>query len=120
MQAVSRVLAARGAVVATANHPDLCNCTSRYRARPGRVWRFDPQQVPHEFWWNPLRLVPRCSSRVRNRRLPFFSSLERDSVRCGQLRQKRVRTSLFLGVAERHQGEIGRAGVQQPLELAFH
>ncbi|MDS0140553.1 MULTISPECIES: type IV secretory system conjugative DNA transfer family protein [unclassified Amycolatopsis] len=59
-RAVPRVLSAPGAVVATANRPDLYNCTSRYRARLGRVWRFDPQQItlaPQEFWWNPLRLV---------------------------------------------------------------
>ncbi|MEU3625702.1 hypothetical protein BS329_38635 [Amycolatopsis coloradensis] len=59
-RAVPRVLAAPGAVVATANKPDLYRDTWLYRQKLGTVWRFDPQQVTRAvqtFWWNPLRLV---------------------------------------------------------------
>ncbi|MEV6832106.1 type IV secretory system conjugative DNA transfer family protein [Amycolatopsis sp. NPDC051102] len=59
-RAVPRVLAAPGAVVATSNRPDLYRATGGYRARLGRVWRFDPQRITRArrtFWWNPLRLV---------------------------------------------------------------
>ncbi|MEQ0560713.1 type IV secretory system conjugative DNA transfer family protein [Amycolatopsis sp. NEAU-NG30] len=59
-RAIPRLLGAPGAVVGTANRPDLYRGTWRYRAGLGRVWRFDPQQITRarqKFWWNPLRLV---------------------------------------------------------------
>ena len=58
--AVPTVLSAPGLVVATSNKADLWMLTSGLRARTGRVWTFDPQQIayaPQTWWWDPLRSI---------------------------------------------------------------
>lgn len=57
---VPRVLAARGAVVATSNKRDIVDSTRSRRSRRGEVLVFDPQGLadePQAFWWNPLGYV---------------------------------------------------------------
>ena len=56
-QAIPFVLSAPGAVIATSNKSDLWAATAALRARRGRVWLFDPQQItrqPQTWWWNLL------------------------------------------------------------------
>ena len=58
--AVPTVLSAPGLVVATSNKADLWMLTAGLRARTGRVWTFDPQQIayaPQTWWWDPLRSI---------------------------------------------------------------
>ena len=57
-QAIPFVLSAPGAVIATSNKSDLWAATATLRARRGRVWLFDPQQItrqPQTWWWDLLR-----------------------------------------------------------------
>lgn len=57
---VPRILAARGAVVATSNKRDVLDLTADQRARRGPVMVFDPQGIadqPQALWWNPLTYV---------------------------------------------------------------
>jgi type IV secretory pathway TraG/TraD family ATPase VirD4 len=59
--AVPMVLAAPGAVVATANKADLWAATAALREAAGsRAWTFDPQSIAYaeqEWWWDPLAAV---------------------------------------------------------------
>ncbi|WP_435124615.1 type IV secretory system conjugative DNA transfer family protein [Actinacidiphila sp. bgisy144] len=57
--AIPSILAAPGPVVLTSNKAagDAYTATYDARARIGRVWSMDPQQIAHaarEMWWNPL------------------------------------------------------------------
>lgn len=58
--AIPSVLAALGACLSTSNKRDVVDATRGLRAKVGRVWVFDPQQVANEpaaWWWNPLTYV---------------------------------------------------------------
>lgn len=57
--AIPSILAAPGPVLLTSNKSagDAYTATVDARARVGRVWSMDPQQIAHaarEMWWNPL------------------------------------------------------------------
>ncbi|WP_055590231.1 type IV secretory system conjugative DNA transfer family protein [Streptacidiphilus griseoplanus] len=57
--AIPAMLAAPGPVLLTSNKAarDAYTATLDARARVGRVWTMDPQQIAHaprEMWWNPL------------------------------------------------------------------
>ncbi|MFE6779914.1 type IV secretory system conjugative DNA transfer family protein [Streptomyces sp. NPDC057702] len=57
--AIPSVLNAPGPVLLTSNKAagDAFTATYEVRARAGRVWSMDPQQIAHadrEMWWNPL------------------------------------------------------------------
>lgn len=57
---VPAILSAPGPVITTSNKVDVWTLTSTMRARVGRLFVFDPQniaRVPQTWWWNPLRLL---------------------------------------------------------------
>ncbi|MGF1661001.1 MAG: type IV secretory system conjugative DNA transfer family protein [Kineosporiaceae bacterium] len=59
-RAIPAVMTAPGAVVVTSNKRDIVDATRGPRARAGRVWVFDPQQIVGEnptWWWDPLTFV---------------------------------------------------------------
>jgi type IV secretory pathway TraG/TraD family ATPase VirD4 len=59
-RAIPSILAAPGAVLATSNKRDVVDATRDVRARQGRVWVFDPQEIADEapsWCWNPLSYV---------------------------------------------------------------
>lgn len=59
-QAVPRILAARGAVVATSNKPDLWILTAALRKEVGPIYAYDPGRiafVDQMWWWNILSAV---------------------------------------------------------------
>ncbi len=60
-QAIQAIVDSPGPVLATSNKFDaLLKCTRAWRARMGRVYVFDIQQVAGErptFWWDPLSYV---------------------------------------------------------------
>jgi len=66
--AVPPILDAPGPVLATSNRSDVWAATCRARARVGRVWLFDPQNVtrqPQRFWWDPLSTVTTVEDAAR-------------------------------------------------------
>jgi type IV secretory pathway TraG/TraD family ATPase VirD4 len=59
-RAIPAIVDAPGAVVGTSNKRDVVDATRDVRAKTGRVWIFDPQQIANEdpsWWWNPLSYV---------------------------------------------------------------
>lgn len=55
--AIPMLLAAPGAALLTSNKRDALDATRTVRARTGRVWVFDPQNVAGEapsWWWDPI------------------------------------------------------------------
>lgn len=71
---VPQICSTRGPVFATSNKPDpaLVNVARPVRARVGRVWVFDLQQIIGEhpdWWWNPLDYVTGLDKAVKLARL---------------------------------------------------
>jgi type IV secretory pathway TraG/TraD family ATPase VirD4 len=59
-RAIPTILAAPGAVLVTSNKRDVVDASRDPRARAGRVWVFDPQEIceePPSWSWNPLSYV---------------------------------------------------------------
>lgn len=67
-QAVPRILAALGAVVATSNKPDLWILTAAMRKLRGPIYAYDPGQIAFAtqmWWWNILRDITSFNSAMR-------------------------------------------------------
>lgn len=67
-QAVPRILAAIGAVVATSNKPDLWILTAALRKLRGPIYAYDPGQIAFAkqmWWWNILRDIDSFNSAMR-------------------------------------------------------
>ncbi|ORM35506.1 type IV secretory system conjugative DNA transfer family protein [Williamsia sp. 1135] len=67
-QAVPRILAAPGAVVATSNKPDLWILTAAMRKVHGPIYAYDPGQIAFAtqmWWWNILRDITSFNSAKR-------------------------------------------------------
>lgn len=59
-RAITAIMNAIGAVIATSNKRDLLDATRDPRSVLGQVWIFDPQAIAGEaanWWWNPLTYV---------------------------------------------------------------
>jgi type IV secretory pathway TraG/TraD family ATPase VirD4 len=59
-QVIPAVMDAPGAVLTTSNKPDVIDATREHRAKIGRVWAFDPQQISGDtatWWWDPISYV---------------------------------------------------------------